>query len=86
MSDQDIPDINLGALAASNMASTEVIINTSITSWCSGEEKARVRINGQEYTGRMLGFDGERLLLVDDLNVPTIIYLKSGIAITGPKV
>jgi hypothetical protein len=76
---------NIGATAASMMAHTKVIIDSSLSGWSSITEKIRVRVQGTEYAGKVCGFDGERLLLLDDLDVPTIIYLKSGIAIIGPK-
>ena len=80
-------DTDTGAIAtaAAMMAHTKVIMDTSMSAWSAHEQKVRVRVNGVEHSGTMTGFDGERLLLVDDLRVPTLIYLNSGVAIIGPQ-
>lgn len=81
----DETTLNVGALAASHLASTSVVIDTSVAAWSMNQARVRIRAGGQEYSGRLAGFDGNRLLLLDDLDVPTIIHLSSGVVITGPK-
>jgi len=63
---------------------SRLILNNIVTQWISEEAKIRVRVNGMEYSGTISGFDGARMLLLDDLETPTIIHLNSGVAVVGP--
>ena len=47
--------------------------------------KVRITLNGQTYQGVCAAFDGERIIIVDDLQVGTIIWLKSGVVLTKSK-
>ena len=76
---------NFGAISAGQMAAAAIAIDTSLSCWAGDREQIRIRVQGTEHTGKFSGFDGERMLLVDDLGVPILIYLKSGVVIIGPK-
>lgn len=85
MDDDGMEGANVGAVAAAQLAQTKVIVDTAIASWASTESKVRIRAGAVEYVGRLMGFDGSRLFLVDYMDNPTVIYLNSGVAITGRK-
>jgi len=64
-----------GSLAVSKLTIDQVIVGKT-------GKKVRVRVGDKEYMGKVSGFDGERLVLIHDLGLGTVIWLKSGVAMS----
>jgi hypothetical protein len=82
----DPPDKdNYGATAASLMAYAKVTIDTSLSAWAVNESKISVRVKGDTYKGKCVGYDGDRIIIEDDVKNSIVVYLSSGVAVLGPR-
>lgn len=79
--DENVSELNLIAWTKGTQETGKLIIDRVLAGTAQGG-RVMVSVGGKQYSGALNQFDGERLVVLHDTGQNTIIWVKSGVALT----
>jgi hypothetical protein len=78
---QGIDELQLIAWAKGSQETYRLTIDRILAGQAQGE-RIILTVGGKTFEGQMGGFDGERVVVMHDTGAMTVIWVKSGVALT----
>lgn len=79
--DDSISELQTIAWAKGSQETYRLALDRILAGQAQGE-RIILTIGGKTFEGRMTGFDGERVAVLHDTGAVTVVWVKSGVALT----